>query len=331
MTRAPATVSVLGFGSALLDVLAHVDEDFRASVPGRKGGTELLDCQTQAAIIQRLPQEALRAPGGAAANTVVGYAKLGGRAAMLAKIGQDEVGRFYRQALQDAGVDTSAFKHCANEDTGRCLSLITPDSERTMRTYMGAAATLRADELRAEDFRGHSHFYCEGYALFDRELIFRALKLARDAGMTICLDLAAPEIVLAAQDILPALLRDYVHAVFANEQEAAAFCGSTNPEVGLDALAAHCPLAVLKLGRQGLRLREGNGEPISVPAYEVQAVDSTGAGDLWAAGFLYGWLQGWPLHEAAALGAKVAAAVVQVTGAVIPDQVWAQIRRELPS
>ena len=149
--------------------------------------------------------------------------------------------------------------------------------------------------------------------------------------MVICLDLSAPEVVLAAKDILPVLLRDYVHAVFANEQEAAAFCGSNDPVAGLDALAAHCPLAVLKLGRQGVRLRERGGEVIAVPACSVKAIDSTGAGDLWAAGFLYGWLRGWPLHAAAELGAKVAAAVVQVTGAVIPDDVWTALRCDLPA
>jgi len=331
MTTALVTASVLGFGSALVDVLAHVDEDFRASIPGIKGGTELVDSHTMAAIVRRLPQAPRQAPGGSAANTIVGYAKLGGKAALLAKIGLDDAGVFYRQDMQRAGVDTTPFKATGDTDTGRCLSLITPDSERTMRTYMGAAATLRPDELSLDDFRGYSHFYCEGYALFSRELTFRALDLARAAGMVICLDLSAPEVVLAAKDILPVLLRDYVHAVFANEQEAAAFCGSNDPVAGLDALAAHCPLAVLKLGRQGVRLRERGGEVIAVPACSVKAIDSTGAGDLWAAGFLYGWLRGWPLHAAAELGAKVAAAVVQVTGAVIPDDVWTAIRRGLPA
>lgn len=331
MTTATATASVLGFGSALVDLLAHVDEDFRASVPGIKGGTELVDSQTMAAIVKRLPQAPRQAPGGSAANTIVGYAKLGGKAALLAKIGLDDAGAFYRQDMQRAGVDTKPFKAGGDSETGRCLSLITPDSERTMRTYMGAAATLRADELSLDDFRGYSHFYCEGYALFNRELTFRALDLARASGMVICLDLSSPEVVLAARDILPALLRDYVHAVFANEQEAAAFCGSEDPLASLNALAAHCPLAVLKLGRQGVRLREGGGPVVSVPACSVKAIDSTGAGDLWAAGFLYGWLKGWPLHSAAELGAKVAAAVVQVTGAVIPDEVWEAIRRNLPA
>ncbi len=319
---------LLGFGSALVDLLVHVDDGFlRSAIPGLKGGTELVQNHELGAILAQLPAAPSQVPGGAAANTLVGYARLGGCAAMLAKIGNDPAGEFYQQALTRNGVSTALFKREPDLATGRCLSLITPDSERTMRTCMGAAATLGPEELAPADFSGHGSVYIEGYALFNRQLMLRALALARDANLKICLDLAAPEVVRSARDLLPDLLREYVDAVFANEQEAAMFAGVDDPLAGLSALSALCPLAVVKVGRSGAWLQERGSAPLHVGARCVRAVDTTGAGDLWASGFLYGWLNGWPLRPAAELGAMVAAEVVQVTGAAMPDETWERLRR----
>lgn len=321
--------SLLGFGSALVDLLVHVEDDFlRRAIPGMKGGTELVQDSEMSAILAGLPQSPVQVPGGAAANTIVGYAQLGGRASMLAKIGNDPAGEFYRQSLEQSGVSTTLFKRDLRHATGQCLCMITPDSERTMRTCMGAANTLVPEELAPADFAGQDWLYIEGYALFNRELMRKALELAKSANLKVCLDLAAPEIVRSAQDILPELLRDYVDAVFANELEAEMFAGTSDPQAGLAALAELCPLAVVKIGRQGAWLQERGKEAIHVEAKVVQAVDTTGAGDLWAAGFLYGWLNGWPLRSAAELGALVASEVVQVTGAVMPDATWARLREQ---
>jgi len=313
----------------LVDLLVHVEDDFlRRSIPGLKGGTELVQDSEMSVILAGLPQSPVQVPGGAAANTIVGYAQLGGRASMLAKIGNDQAGEFYRQSLAQSGVSTALFKRDPRHATGRCLSMITPDSERTMRTCMGAANTLAPEELAPADFTGQDCLYIEGYALFNRQLMRKALELAKAANLKVCLDLAAPEIVRAARDILPDLLRHYVDAVFANELEAEMFAGVDDPRAGLAALSELCPLAVVKVGRQGAWLQKRGEGAVHVEAKVVQAVDTTGAGDLWAAGFLYGWLNGWPLRPAAELGALVASEVVQVTGAVIPAATWTRLREQ---
>lgn len=321
------TPRLLGFGSALLDELAHVPEAFLATVPGRKGGTELVDHPTMQGLLERLPQTPQRAPGGSAANTITGAARLGLKCGMLAKVGADDDGRFYAAALNRSGVDTATFKVNPAVPTGRCLSLITPDSQRTMRTFLGAASTLCPADITAADFAGVTHLHAEGYQLFNRDLMLHVLRLAKACGCRVSLDLSAPEVVGACRDLLPDLLRDYVHAVFANEDEASAFADGRGELAGLDALGELVPLTVVKLGVRGVMIRE-QGRTVMVPAHVVKAVDTTGAGDLWAAGFLCGWLGGADLSTAGDFGARVAAAVVQVTGAVIPESEWPRLRQE---
>ncbi len=318
---------LLGLGSALLDELAHVPEAFLRTVSGLKGGTELVDRAGMEELVGRLPGQAQMAPGGSAANTIVGAARFGVPSAMIAKIGADDAGSFYRRAMAEAGIDTRAFKTAPAEPTGCCLSLITPDSQRTMRTYLGAAMTLAPEELTAADFAGCTHFHIEGYVLFNRALMIRALDLAKAAGLKIGLDLAAPEVVKASMDILPDLLRDYVTVVFANEDEASAFAGGRGEQAGLDELSKLVPIACVKLGKRGALIRSG-GETVAVAAHLVQAIDSTGAGDLWASGFYHGWLNGVSWAKCGDFGARASSAVVQVTGAVIPEPVWSRLRQE---
>ena len=316
---------LLGFGSALLDVLAHVPEEFLVTVGGLKGGTELVDGAEMQRLLARLPVAPRRAPGGSAANTVVGVAKLGMASGFLGKTGADADGELYTRSLVSAGVAVGAVKTSLSVCTGRCLSLITPDSQRTMRTFLGAAADLRPEEMVADDFAGATHFHLEGYQLFNRELFLRAVTLAKQAGCTVSLDLSAPEVVNASRDVLPRLLADYVDMVFANEDEASAFADGRGEEAGLDALSTLCPATIVKLGIRGVLIRL-NGKTVHAPARVVPAVDTTGAGDLWAAGFLYGWLNGVDPVRAGEFGARVAAEVVQVTGAVIPEPTWQQLR-----
>ncbi len=318
---------LLGFGSALLDELAHVPEAFLAGVPGMKGGTELVDRAGGEELLKRLPSKPLQAPGGSAANTITGAAHLGLSCGMLAKVGADEAGDFYRATMRGAGIDTGPFKISRSEPTGCCLSLITPDSQRTMRTFLGAAATMSPDEITAADFVGYTHLHSEGYQLFSKELMLRVLSLAKAAGLEISLDLSAPEVVMATKSFLPELLREYVTTVFANEDEASAFADGKGEEAGLDALSKIVPVACVKLGVRGAVIRSG-GKDVRVKAHVVKAVDTTGAGDLWAAGYLYGRLTGAEFAKAGDFGARTSAAVVQVTGAVIPPAEWQRLRTE---
>jgi sugar/nucleoside kinase (ribokinase family) len=319
---------VLGFGSALLDQLVHVPESFVTALPGQKGGMVLVDDVERRRLLASLSAVPQIAPGGSAANTVIGLAHLGVPARLLAKIGDDDAGAAYRRHAAEAGVDTSSLKCAADLPTGTCLSLITPDGERTMRTFLGAASMLSAEEIGATDMRGCTHLLTEGYMLYNRPLMQHVLQLGRAAGCRICLDLSSPEVVGASADLLPALLDEYVDMVFANEVEAAGFAGTQDPASALELLARHCEVAVVKLGAEGALLRRGQ-QTVHVPAEKVAACDTTGAGDLWAAGFLYGCLRGCSLQTAGRMGAAVAAAVVCVLGAALPVTTWSRLSRRL--
>ncbi len=318
---------LIGVGSGLLDLLAHVPESFLDQVPGRKGGMELVDHPGLRRILDALPGPPECRPGGSAANTIAAAARLGLRSGFVTMIGSDPEGDAYRDGMAAAGVDTRSFKR-ANDatPTGCCLSLITPDSQRTMRTFLGASAELRPEDVKKEDFDGYELAHLEGYLLFNPDLMRHVLQQARRAGCRISLDLSAPEVVAGSRELLPGLLDEFVDVVFANEDEGAEFCGSKNEDEALHALSRHSGIAALKLGDRGALIRRGAGETIAVPALQVDAVDSTGAGDYWAAGFLYGLISGWDPERAATLGARLGAEVVQVTGAHLPDKTWEAVR-----
>ena len=245
-------------------------------------------------------------------------------AAIWGKVGDDSEGRFYCRAFEQIGGDASQIKTCKKSATACCLCLITPDSERTMRTDLGAAAGVRPEEVSAEDFAGCSHAHVEGYLLFNRPLAAAILSAANAAGCTISLDLGSYEVVHANADILPGLLSEYVDVVMANEDEAAAFCGSDDPIAGLDALSACTPLAAVKLGSKGACLKNGSQYCFVKPRSVNHALDATGAGDFWSAGFLYGHLQGYSLEDSGRFGAVLGGEAVRHVGADLPRETWKQ-------
>lgn len=320
---------LIGVGSPLVDLLAHVPDEFLSEVGGLKGGTELVNAETQSAFRAKLTSAPERAPGGSAANTVVGASRLGLKTGMLCKVGDDADAAFYRDCMAQAGIDTASFKVNRGEPTGTCLSLITPDGQRTMRTYLGAAATLSLEDITAADFEPFLHVHAEGYLLFNPDLIKHILQCAKAAECTVSLDVSAPEVILAAGvDALRSLLTDSVDMVFANEDEAEAFSRTPDEHAGLLAFGECCPLAVVKLGARGVSILQ-DGHETFVPSDPVRAVDTTGAGDLWAAGFLSGILTHQSLEDSARRGAALGAHVVQQVGAWIAEPDWQMLRTEL--
>ena len=314
-----------------MDMLAHVDEPFLSTIHGAKGGTEQIDAATSSDILQRLPQLPETLPGGAAANTVIGLANLGTAAGFIGKVGEDANGDFYCNNLSSKGIRTDSVKRDAVLATGHCIALITPDSERTMRTFMGASAMLGPADLSPTDFQGHTHCLLEGYMLFNPELVLQACRLSHDAGLTVCMDVNSPEIIRKSRHLLPELLARHIDVLFANDVEAATLTGEDTPEACVQAIAECCSLAIVKLGRHGALIREHHSsETVKVPAFPVTAVDTTGAGDLWAAGFLHAWLHGASLLQAGTFGSHVAAEVVQVTGTTIPEDGWRRLKRLSP-
>ena len=221
------TFDLIGVGNPIMDVLAHVNDDFlRTHVSGDKGGMVLVDDQDMAKLIAKLEVQFAVTPGGSAANATLGAARLGLRTTYLGKIGADKTAADYRANFTAAGGDGSRFKH-ATLPNGRCLSLVTPDGQRTMRTHLGAAMTLGPDEITPADFAGARHAHIEGYLLFNPALAHKVVRTARAAGCTISLELSSFEVVNVARDWILAQLRQGVVIVFANEDEARALSRRT--------------------------------------------------------------------------------------------------------
>ncbi len=319
------TFTIIGIGSPIVDAIALVEESFIAQVDGDKGGMVLVDAPTISGLIERLPQAATAAPGGSAGNTLFALARMGAATRFLGKTGNCPQGQFYRDRFAQLGGDSSRFK-IGQVPNGRCLSLVTPDGERTMRTDLGAAMTLAPEEISAADFTGCQHAHIEGYLLFNEALMRRVLESAKEAGCSISLDLASFEVVNATKCILPELLKEYVDIIFANEEEASVYTGISDdyPAMAIQ-LAELCDIAAVKVGAHGSYVAHAGKVDKIEPMHAANVIDTTGAGDLWAAGFLYGWSLQRPLTECAHIGSILGAAVVQEQGSVLPEHIWQDI------
>ena len=321
-------IQIIGIGSPLIDSLMHVSESFLLEVSGQKGGMELVDFEHIEELVQKTEDEVVHASGGSAANTIIGLSKLGMNCTFLGKLGNDNHAALYAEQFSSAGVCTRRFKYCDASATGRCLSMITPDSQRTCRTFLGAAMNLEPHEITVDDFMNCTHAHLEGYKLFNQDLANQILRCAKDAGCSISLDLASFEIVRTNRDILDRLLDEYIDIVFANEDEAKAYCGSDDPLVGLQKLADHSEIAAVKVGRDGAYIKRRE-EVVKIDTPVVNAVDTTGAGDLWAAGFLYGFFNGFDLRSCGIAGSILGSTVVQEIGAMIPEELWPGIQERV--
>lgn len=325
-------VELIGVGSPVVDLLAHVGEDFVAGIQGGKGGMELVDAAALAGLLDKLESEHTQAAGGSAGNTAFAAGKLGTSVGFLGKLGNCEAAQFYQDRFAEIGADLSRFKK-GDVANAKCLSLVTPDSERTMRTDLGAAMTLAPEEVSVADFQGAKHVHMEGYLLFNRDLMKKVLESAKDAGATTSLDMASFEVVKASEEVLPGWLKEHVDIVFANEDEAEAY----HPEHAGDYkamardFAEICEVAAVKLGKDGSLIAKDGEVEFVEPIVIEQAVDTTGAGDYWAGGFLHGWLQGKPLATCGRYGSIMGAEVVQILGASLPEERWDALVGKLDS
>ena len=318
-------IEVIGVGSPVMDRLGMVPESFINSLKGEKGGMLLIDDDEMNTLIGQVENDLSEAPGGSAANTVFALARLGIKTALLGKLGNDRTAQVYEERFRAWGGDNSRFKRGTTANA-RCLSLITPDSERTMRTHLGAAMTLTPEEISVNDFKNCQHAHIEGYLLFNRALLFKILDCAKIAGCTISLDLASFEVVQASSDILPDLITKFVDVVIANEEEARHFPKGKDSDDDYSKMAVELAklarVGIVKMGKDGAWIASGKIlHHIKSEAVD-QVVDATAAGDLWAAGFLSGWLKGKSLPECGRRGSLFGAAVVQVIGSEIPEITW---------
>ncbi len=317
---------VMGVGSALIDILVHADDGFLARLEAPKGGMLYVEPEFIDTVLAQTGAEPQVVPGGSACNTAVGVGMLGGRACFVGRCGQGKMGDFFVRSLQERNVLPAVAR--SQDATGRVLSIITPDAQRTMFTCLGAAAGLQLGDLEPCPFDEAAVVHIEGYLVFNRDFISAAMQRAKADGCLVSLDLASFNIVASERDFFDFLIDEYVDILFANEEEGRELTGLQNRDAILSAMAARAPLAILKLGAEGSLVRAG-GRALRIPAQgDGKAVDTTGAGDLFAAGFLYGLLNDMTLADCGYLAAACGFEVCQVMGASIGQDRW-QIIKEM--
>jgi sugar/nucleoside kinase (ribokinase family) len=250
---------------------------------------------------------------------------LGVPAGFVGKTGRDAVGAFFKNDLIANGV-TPHLLTC-HLPSGTCTVLVSPDGERTLCTFLGAACELETTDLNIEIFAGYDIFHIEGYLVQNHDLIRTAVQLAKKAGLQVSIDLASYNIVEANIDFLKEIVTDYVDVVFANEEEARAFTGK-EPHEALIPISEQCEIAVVKIGKRGSYIKSGDYKVQIDPRLAV-CVDTTGAGDLYAAGFLFGLANDYSLEVCGKIGSLVSGCVVEVLGAKMSDDTWQLIHAEI--
>lgn len=318
---------VLGMGNALTDILLQIENDsVLAKLNLPKGSMQLIDAAKSDEIKEILSEiHPTMATGGSASNTINGITRLGGIAGFVGKIGKDTIGEFFMNDTLKNGV-VPHLLYSANS-SGHCTVLVSADGERTLCTFLGAACELDAFDLSIEMFNGYDIFHIEGYLVQNHELIRTAVKLAKQAGLKVSIDLASYNVVEANLDFLNEIIRNYVDIVFANEEEARAFTGK-EPKDALIHISEHCDIAIVKIGKEGSYIQSGD-EYVNVKPILANCIDTTGAGDLYAAGFLYGLACEYSLELCGKIGSLVSANVVEVLGAKMSDETWEIINAEV--
>ncbi len=319
--------SVLGIGNALVDVISVLKDDSLLAQFGLpRGSMTLVDAEQSKTIYDAtFSEKSELATGGSVANTMRAMANMGGNAGYMGKIGHDNLGELFQKDFEKAGVQTHMFYSAS--DTGRVMGLVSPDSERTMATYLGAAAEMEPSEITADILKGYEYVYIEGYLVFNHDLIQACAEAAKEAGVKIALDLSSFNVVEANLDFLKNLIRNYVDILFANEEEAKSFTG-LEPEEALHEIAKDCEITIVKVGKNGSMIKTGD-EVVRVGVIPAKALDTTGAGDAYAAGFFYGLTQGHNMETSGKIAAMVSGKVVEVMGPNLPDNSWPDLKAEI--
>lgn len=326
----PASFDLIGVGSPIMDLLAPVPDALLPKVGGEKGGMVLVDDTEMRRLLALLEIVPDMSNGGSAANATFNAARLGLRSTFLGKLGSDDLAQRYRENFAAAGLDISRFKR-AELPNARSLILVTPDAQRTMRTCLAAAMTLSPGEISPADFAGCRHAHIEGYLVFNQALADAVLASARAAGCTVSLDLASFEVIKVTRDWIFSQLHKGIDVVFANEDEIRALFNDYTASYDSLArrLAGYGVLAAVKLGKDGAWLADGAQLHRIAPVIVSDVIDTNGAGDAWAAGFLYGYLNGWSLPQSGALASLIGAETVRHLGPNIPASAWPQFHERV--
>ncbi|MBN98950.1 MAG: adenosine kinase [Gemmatimonadetes bacterium] len=306
------TYDVYGIGHALVDIQHRISVDFLAKLQIEKGIMTLVDEGRQLELIQALNEDPVKsASGGSAANTMIGIAQFGGRAYYAYQVGQDEWGKFYQDDLEKAGVQSNTANRVKGP-TGKCLVFITPDADRTLNSFLGVSGNLGPEQIEEDAISASKFIYLEGYLLSSENgfaACCRAQQLAQKHQTAVSLTLSDPAMVSFCKERFEQIIEGGVDLLFCNEEEAQALTGAANREGSGRALAARVRSACITCGADGA-LIYGDGQRFDIPGFPVKAVDTTGAGDMFAGGVLFGLTNGFGFSDAGKLGSYAAAQVV---------------------
>lgn len=323
------SVDLFAIGNALIDQEFKVSDEFLTQHNLQKGTMQLTDGDQQANLYTQLKQSEVykgQASGGSAANTTVAFSALGGTAFYGCRVGNDELGKIYLDGLNEAGIQTTA-KSVSEGVTGTCMVLVSPDSERTMQTYLGITAELSAEQIDFEPLKTAQWLYIEGYlstSATARAAVKQAREIARAHQVKIALTLSDPAMVQYAREGLNELLDDGVDLLFCNQQEAMMYTETTTVENALAKLKLHSKYVVITLSAEGA-IVSSEQETIRVSGRAVTAVDANGAGDAFAGSFLYALNTGENLQTAAELAILISSEVVSQFGPRLANQDYAQL------
>lgn len=322
--------SLLGIGNALVDILIKIEDDSLLSQLGlAKGGMTLIDKEMMREILNKTHLfSQKKSSGGSAANSVHGLARLGEKTGFIGVIGNDEFGHFFESDLQVNAVETLLAR--GTLETGKSISLISRDTERTMATYLGAAGEFHRFRLDFNVFKKYQYLLIEAYLIPDKNLVEGIFRMAKKAGTSVAIDFSSFTVVEENRDFLDFILKKYVDIALANEDEPKIFTGKQDPMEALSILAGYCDLAVVKCGERGSMIQQRD-QRIIIEPIRVKAIDTTGAGDLYTAGFFYGLIHRLPLEICGKLGALLGGKVVEVVGARMPDIKWKEVFESIKS
>ncbi|MCQ2166563.1 MAG: adenosine kinase [Bacteroidales bacterium] len=320
--------SILGIGNALTDILAVLPDDSllkKYHLP--LGSMQHVDMTTGDLIWKDLRKIGIQyVAGGSAANTIAGTAIFGMPSGFIGKVGDDELGHLFKSDQEQYGIKSTLLKGSCS--SGRAMVFITgANAERTFAVYLGSALELVSEDLTPEMFQGYDYFHIEGYLVQNQALCRRAIELAHEAGCIISIDMASYNVVESNSIFLHEMVDKYIDIVFANETESKTFTHMES-EAALEEISKHCKIAVVKLGKQGSLVRSGD-EWYRIPAWPGEAIDATGAGDTYAAGFLYAHSLGMPLKVCGEVGSIISAKVVEIIGTKIDIPRWKAAKQEI--
>lgn len=314
---------ILGIGSALVDILTQIDNDHileELSIP--KGSMQLVNENKSAVIEKDLEQyKSSMAPGGSAANTIHALAKMGVESGFVSYVGKDDIGKFFEESMSSVG--TKLFLSHSNTASGTARTIISPDGERTFATNLGASIEMNESLITNELFKDWNYCYLEGYLIANKPLFKKIITTAKENNCNVVLDLASYNVVEENRDMIVETL-PLIDIVFANEEEAKSLTNKTAEE-SLQFLSENVKIAVVKIGKKGSLIKKA--EKINnIKCNDVKVVDTTGAGDMYAAGFLYGLFNDYDLEKCGIIGNLLAENIIQVIGAKMDENRWTDFK-----